>query len=550
MAKFFLSSWPCSFDTDMKLTLAEEQSIKFNVEDNVHNLKEMIMYRSGSIIHMLFFDNNGALLSRGGSDFSRVEGALRQVDWLPYLIIATWDVKEDKVIIKFRISSDKDRNQREHEKFKARKTKMSLQIKNRSKVLPPVQLTETERLAGFVNLWSEVKYNFAFFDQVPDLDWDAVLIEYLPKVQQARSTADYYDLLKKCVAQLHDGHTSVWGPGNEPTSNLPFEVRSYQGKALIVKIFPKEKIKNQELRSQLLEANLQVGEELTHIDGRSVQEVLTQDIYPFIFASTSQAKDFKAYPLLLRGDRGSQAKLSLKSLNGTTRDVILTRSNYSFRESWPLFECRDLGDGIFYVNLPSFGSKDIVNQFDEIFPQIRHAKGLILDVRRNGGGSSSNGYAIISYLIDNAIKSSKWKTRKYMPAFRAWGKKEEWYEGSHGMIEPKSDDQFLGPIVVLTSVETNSAAEDFVVALHASKRAKVVGGKTRGSTGQPLNLELPGGGGARICTKRDTYPDGREFVGVGIIPDVEICPTPDDIAADRDAVLEKGIEILKSKIKL
>ena len=72
-----------------------------DVEDNAYGFKELNMYRSGSIIHMLFFDNNGTLLSRGGSDFNRVEGALRQVDWLPYLIIATWDIKEDKVIIKY-----------------------------------------------------------------------------------------------------------------------------------------------------------------------------------------------------------------------------------------------------------------------------------------------------------------------------------------------------------------------------------------------------------------------------------------------------------------
>jgi carboxyl-terminal processing protease len=72
-----------------------------------------------------------------------------------------------------------------------------------------------------------------------------------------------------------------------------------------------------------------------------------------------------------------------------------------------------------------------------------------------------------------------------------------------------------------------------------------VGEKTNGSTGQPLIIQLPMRARARICTKWDTYPDGREFVGVGVIPDVEIGPTAEDIAAGRDAVLEKGIEVLK-----
>ena len=90
---------------------------------------------------------------------------------------------------------------------------------------------------------------------------------------------------------------------------------------------------------------------------------------------------------------------------------------------------------------------------------------------------------------------------------------------------------------------TASAAEDFVVPLHASKRATIIGERTFGSTGQPLQIGLPGGGHARICTKRDIYPDGREFVGVGVIPDIEVHPTAADIATDRDVILKKAIQL-------
>ncbi len=67
-----------------------------------------------------------------------------------------------------------------------------------------------ERVAGFVRLWSEVKYNFAFFDQVPELDWDNVLDEYLPKVQQAKTWKEYYLLLERCIAILNGGHMTVY----------------------------------------------------------------------------------------------------------------------------------------------------------------------------------------------------------------------------------------------------------------------------------------------------------------------------------------------------
>jgi len=85
--------------------------------------------------------------------------------------------------------------------------------------------------------------------------------------------------------------------------------------------------------------------------------------------------------------------------------------------------------------------------------------------------------------------------------------------------------------------------------LRAAGRATIVGQKSRGSTGQPLQFSfLDGKISGRVCTKCDQYPDGREFVGVGIIPDVEVHPTPADIAADRDVVLEEGVRVLKSKL--
>ena len=73
------------------------------------------------------------------------------------------------------------------------------------------------------------------------------------------------------------------------------------------------------------------------------------------------------------------------------------------------------------------------------------------------------------------------------------------------------------------------------------QRGKIVGEATGGSTGQPLIVSLPGGLSARICTKRDTYADGREFVGVGVQPQVVVRPSVADYRAGRDTVLEAAL---------
>ena len=62
-------------------------------------------------------------------------------------------------------------------------------------------------------------------------------------------------------------------------------------------------------------------------------------------------------------------------------------------------------------------------------------------------------------------------------------------------------------------------------------------------------FSLPGGGLARVCTKKDTYPDGREFVGYGVKPDIEVKLTVADFLQKKDPILEKALEYLKEKTK-
>ncbi|MEM1181973.1 MAG: hypothetical protein AAGM22_26740, partial [Acidobacteriota bacterium] len=58
-------------------------------------------------------------------------------------------------------------------------------------------------------------------------------------------------------------------------------------------------------------------------------------------------------------------------------------------------------------------------------------------------------------------------------------------------------------------------------------------------------LDLPGGGSARIVTKRDTYPDGSDFVGRGVQPDLVAAPTVEAFRQGRDVELEAALEAIQ-----
>ena len=282
-------------------------------------------------------------------------------------------------------------------------------------------------------------------------------------------------------------------------SRPPLLIRPVSGKAIITDLGSSDEIK---------ESRIRTGDEITHVDGRLVQKVLKQDIYPYVSASTPQGRDSEAYKVLLGGPEGTAVNVRVRGRNGSTMELSLTRLLWWQKHMPSLrvakFEHKDLSDGIAYVSIRTFGTDKVVEQFDEVFEKVRASRGVIIDVRGNGGGNTTNAYSIVSYLTDRPLAGSRWRTRKYMPASRAWGQEEAWHEGEHDPVQP-GDNPYLGPLVVLIDPETVSAAEDFLIPLHHSGRATLVGARTAGTTGQPLKIDLPVAR-ARICTKRDSYP--------------------------------------------
>jgi carboxyl-terminal processing protease len=214
----------------------------------------------------------------------------------------------------------------------------------------------------------------------------------------------------------------------------------------------------------------------------------------------------------------------------------------------PLIETRMIQPDIWYVRISNFGSPKVVDEFQKVFDllDLTTINGIILDVRYNSGGNSSYAYNIASFLTDRLLMASKWKSLSYVPVYRSWGRPTEWLESNPAIIDPSTGKRYTGSLVVLTGPGTFSAAEDFLVPLKYSKRALLVGEKTAGSTGNPIIVTLPGGGIFRVVSKRDIFPDGTELVGIGIIPDVEVKVTQQDIIGESDPVFNKAIDVIRN----
>jgi len=104
------------------------------------------------------------------------------------------------------------------------------------------------------------------------------------------------------------------------------------------------------------------------------------------------------------------------------------------------------------------------------------------------------------------------------------------------------------PVVILENTDTASAAEDLLIDFDNVNRATIVGTASYGSTGQPLFIEFADGSNVRICTRWCTYPNGKEFINIGVIPHIHAELTLNDYKNNYDSVLEKGLKVLRDKV--
>lgn len=437
----------------------------------------------------------------------------------------------------------------------------------------PNTLTKPEKVFGLSKFWQEVNYNFVYLNKMDRNKWDSAYLTMIEQVQQTQNDYEYYRHLKRFCALLKDGHTNIEYPNvvqSELMRTMFGEFRLYieniQGKAIVTHINPSKK------------EIIPPGSEIVEVNGLATRVFMNKMVTPYVSASTTHVLEDIAMKELLQGLAGDRFNIKIKKPNGELVEVSLVHSRSAEIELYPalpkdegLIELKWLESRIAYVALNSFQDPIIDSLFESYLPALYRAQALIIDLRKNGGGNGQYGLDILKYLIpEKEVIGAKSQTRQNISAYKAWGElvqpsdtlgnaeyRKAYLNFTDGYYfefpnSPRptitTQKKIVVPTVLLIGHRTASAAEDFLIYANGQKHFTTVGAPTFGSTGQPFYFTLPGGGQARVCTKRDTYPDGKEFVGIGIIPEVHIVRTVADFINERDPELEKAIVLLNHKI--
>lgn len=195
--------------------------------------------------------------------------------------------------------------------------------------------------------------------------------------------------------------------------------------------------------------------------------------------------------------------------------------------------------GIAYLAIFSF-TENTPQEFVDMLAELNNqqaVKGLIIDLRNNGGGSLGASLILASYFVPD-------------------GEVIIWQKRVDGMYSDLSDDGRWNklPVVILQNGGTASASEVFTGALRDYKIATTVGEKSFGKGITQTIYTLASGAAVRFTESRYYTPDKYDLHGKGLAPDVNIIGStdfyPDPYAPDlkTDSQLTKAVEIMSDKI--
>lgn len=191
---------------------------------------------------------------------------------------------------------------------------------------------------------------------------------------------------------------------------------------------------------------------------------------------------------------------------------------------------RVLGDNIGYVRYESFSDAIGEGNIDEVINRLMLCRGLIIDIRGNGGGMLTNAERLAARFTNEPVLVG-YIRHKTGPGHSDFSSMEEQW------INPSANLRWQKPVCVLTNRSVYSAANEFVKYMQRFPQVTIVGDRTGGGAGLPFSNSLPNGWAVRFsaCPMYDADGQSTEF---GIAPDYSVALTEADFARGRDTIIE------------
>jgi carboxyl-terminal processing protease len=243
---------------------------------------------------------------------------------------------------------------------------------------------------------------------------------------------------------------------------------------------------------------------------------------------------------LIRGPKGSKVKLAI--IRGSAKepkDYLIERQNIVIKST----EFKMLTPEVAYIKFNTFEKQNAPYEVSKAIQEAKNkkAKGLIFDLRNNGGGLLDNSIQIGSMFI---------KSGAIVQTIDREGMREVKYSSGNVI--------WWQPMVVLINEASASASEILAGALQDHKVATLVGTKSFGKASVQTVRVLQDNSAVLLTIAKYLTPNGHDITKKGIVPDVVVeIPTkeaeakaelPEEDKEEKDIQLDKALEIIKGQI--
>jgi carboxyl-terminal processing protease len=399
-------------------------------------------------------------------------------------------------------------------------------------------LSPKARREVFERVWKDIEEHY--YDRTFNgVDWNEVHARYKPLVEAAKDDREFYALMSRMTGELHDAHTRFNSP--EQWRNIRkqqgvgsgLSLDEIDGRIVVTSIRPD---------SNAAHVGIEPGMILQSVDGKPVAERVAEIESAKSASSTSRATRMFTYSRLLAGPPDTEIKLGLERADGSRFEADVRRQVYS---SAPNLATDTTPSGNAYIRFDGF-QPSITKEFRQALERFRNSPGLIVDLRRNGGGDLGVLVPIAGYFFDKKTLFAKDETRSGKPLSEFAGVLRlplDLYVGRSG------DQIYSGPVVILIDSRSASSSEVFAAGMQDSQRARIVGSQ---SCGCVLGIAKPrvmkGGGVLEMSEVLWFSPKGRRLEGTGILPDQTVVPTLKTLQRKEDPALEAADRALLQMI--
>jgi C-terminal processing protease CtpA/Prc len=415
--------------------------------------------------------------------------------------------------------------------------------------------TFTEAFDSMVQLFRE-RYAFT---EYKNLDWDALSEEFRPIIQTAEAAGDfdtYVRALRDFYFSIPDGHMRFPLVGaiaeefaEQTAGGLGFALVQLDDGRIITNFVTGGAAADQ--------AGIEVGAEILEINGQPIDDAVSEIVPASSPFSTDETRRLQQLRYITRYPLNTDVEVTYQN-PGDTEPSTVTLTTTEERESFSFssfnqgvtevelpLEYELLPNGYMVVKIYSFFDNQLLTiQLWERMIQALNTngiRGLIIDMRQNGGGSGFLANQMAAYFFDEQIIVGN--TAVYDE------KRGEFYSDERGARRfylPPENLRYNGPITVLIGPNCNSACEFFTYSMTQQERAEIVGQYATAGLGGGQNVfVMPGGLTLQFSAGRSLDAEGEIVIeGTGVAPTIKVPITEETVLSGGDPVLDAAVEYL------